>query len=1393
MTRRHLHITFFISLSVLTAFAAILLTGCSSKTPDDSETTVAKKKPLRFSTQPVVARPRFKYADSISRFEQTNQVLEQHLEQVASFAKQVMANEKYPEIPKIFAKEFETSFLERDSLRSKFLGDRIRIAEWTLSDKTESHYEIIALRRLFRTLFDPWRGSRDFRFELNIDKVEHRANYIDAEVKVDIAGIISAQSVGATGADVEIGRSASGVWKFTWEGNENQQRLFIKKINMLAHQEVINYIDRGTLFQDVTRSALRNDNASIQKLAIGLDDWAKVIPEIDILGQNGIAIGDVNDDGLDDIYVCQPHSIPNMLLIQNPDGTLEDKAAQAGVDLLDHSSAALIVDIDNDRRQDLVIATDTRLVLMSNSPQTRFNLEHRLRIGHGTESLSAGDYDQDGDLDLLLCKYRPGGKFEDIFPQPNSKMSSIIGGRNVLLRNDEAWKFTDATIESGLGSSNQHYTKSATWVDYDLDGDLDLYFANEFNQDFLFQNRSGWFQEIGKAEFARNLSNSTTASVGDFDGNGCPDLFVATASSPTARRIVQNYVNVGGKDLKDANGYLAPNRIHNFSKGEDKPTASLELDDSLLLSGSSVSSTVADFNNDGMEDIAVTNGLLTRDKNGIAGSVFYENLFGKHSDVLNSQDETFETQHEVSELCREGQSFGAQQRNRLFISVGRNQFADYSNSSGFDYLDDARAVAHTDWDGDGDIDIIVTNRTAPRLRILQNQWKGLNRYIKIRLFGRESNRDAIGARVEIKLKDRPAHLVKAVTAGSGRMAQSSKTLHFGIAKDAKIEQVIVYWPNGRRQSFEGLSPAKTYRIVEGNSEAAEYSNDRFRIALDPESIEVAKTAPEKKRIEFFPTTRLPVLQYRSFGDPRKQKWYQIEQREGRPLFFVICSNEADNEKLLREWSVREPNFEKLDSDVLFVFTGNDVDADAHVKKSLKQIDDVKFELPWGVLSESSNLKLAMLYGQWFFDQQMISDPIGFLMDEQGNIHYAYKGAKNLTWTNVEEDLVRISEGRYRLNVAGQSEDGIWIDERRPSKFDRLKKRFEEIGYSRDASVYESQFYQQLSFNYMNLGVDLASRGNLSSALTAAEKARELNPDSVEVLVELAEISTLYALESEDPQMRTRVLTSAGKILDEALELEPNNVDAILSRAEVFRLSNDIENALRLLKKYLKIDPDCWRVHAIVGRLFFHKREHFEAAQYLITAIDNRPTLPYVAGDLGYLYLLNGQYNDAAEFLDLAIRLQPSDANLKRHLAEAEFWKGNFEKAGALFEDTVVLQPNRPRSRKMLAWLKGCSPFESFRDAEEGLKIIAPFVAPGAEISPSSMEIQAACLAEQGNFEDALRVQKGALEAIEYRKTLEKYAPNQLTALKSRIELYKKASPYRINDTSEAPLNPPGRQ
>jgi tetratricopeptide (TPR) repeat protein len=314
---------------------------------------------------------------------------------------------------------------------------------------------------------------------------------------------------------------------------------------------------------------------------------------------------------------------------------------------------------------------------------------------------------------------------------------------------------------------------------------------------------------------------------------------------------------------------------------------------------------------------------------------------------------------------------------------------------------------------------------------------------------------------------------------------------------------------------------------------------------------------------------------------------------------------------------------------------------------------------------------------------------------------------------------------------------------------------------------------------------------LSYALAAAERSLELNPNSVESMFALAEISRKYSL-TADQQARTRMLQTAGKLLDDALILEPNNVDVIMARAEIFRMQKDIENAIALLIKYLQIDPECWPVHAIIGRLFFHKKDYVEAARYLINAIENRPTLPSVAGDLGFLYLVHNEYGEAAEFLQLALRLQPSDTDLKRHLAEAEFWKGNFESAGKLLEQTVASQPTLSHPKKLLAWLKGCSPFASFRDGEAGLALIEPFVDTNIDPSPTALEIQAVCYAEKGSFDKATEAQQQALDLIEDGRTLEKYSPKRLAALKDRLELFKRRKTYTMNDSDGVPINPPRR-
>ena len=1356
--------------------------GCREKKSPVKTSELPSNNSLRFSGQPIPHKEVFpKTSVSSTEFDNASAIFENQLQQLADFAEELRRGQQATR-PSLIAEQFEATLLERDKLRSAYLGERIRIARWRLSKQTPTYYEDIALDRLFRTLLAPWNGASRFRIEFKVHVVRDRPNYYDAQVLVNIEGKVPAQSVRADGGKNEIGRTAIGLWQMVWQKSPDSTPPKIKKINMLAHEETVNFVVPGQLFVDCTESVLRNDSISRERLSYGLDQWSNRIPGIDAIGNNGLAIGDFNNDGLDDIYVCQPHSMPNMLLRQNPDGTADDMAIAAGVNLFDESKSALIVDFDNDGHQDLAVATENRLVLFSNKGDGTFQLEHQLKIGAGIDSLSAADYDQDGDLDLFVAKYRPVSKFDDIFPQPNSNINANNGGRNILLRNEEAWKFNDVTSDAGFTFNNQYYTTSAIWNDFDTDGDLDLYLANDFQQDCLFVNDKGWFTDSYKANFASSAARTSTASIGDFNFDGQPDFIVGTNASFDAQRVTRSYIDTGGKLLREAKGHGASSRI---VYADEPQISTYSFRAPIYSSESTYSSVVGDFNNDGMEDYVATNGWISGKQQRSCEANYLRNLFNPANDLdVISKNDVFQTHHEISDWCRQGASFDGYQRNSCILTIGAMRFANISNTSGLNFLDDSRAIVRTDWDGDGDLDLVINNRNAPRLRILQNQYASKNGFLKLRLHGTSSNRDAIGSRVEVYRKGHTIPLVRMLTAGSGRKSQSSKVLHFGLGK-AAIDQVKVVWPNGQSQMFEDITANGTYVLTEGETDAAEHSNDRYRIALDPKPIQPQQGLPSTERIRFFPTTRLPIVQYREPTKSKRKKWYQIETNEGRPLLCIFCPYELDCQDLLRDWNVRQPNISKMNGDLLVVFTGNNSDTDYELELSKRQIESTGFGFRWGVLSESGNAKMAQCFGQWFFNFSLPEKPFGLLLDADGNVHYGYS-FEQLNWETIEGDFQNLADKNFEVDHVPDRDNEMWIVKNRTPRFDRLAVRFAEIGYDRDASAFERYLPPLQSDDYLRRALDLASKGNLTSAMSAAERSLELNPKSVDAMIALAQITAEHA-KNADQQARTRMLLTAGDLLDEAIEIQPTNPEAILARAEVFRLQRDIENALNLLTKYLQVDPDNWEVHAIVGRLYFHKNEDLQATKFLITAIENRPTLPYVAGDLGYLYLINRQFDDAKAFLDLATRLHPSDDKPKRHLAEAKFWLGDFENSGRLLEATVTSQPTLSHSKQLYAFLKACSPFSNFRDGKVGLSVIDPFVDLKGERSPISLEIKAACLAEIGDFDAALETQLKAISSVENQVALEKYTREQFAAMRDRLELYKRKRVYRIKDPTESPI------
>ena len=250
----------------------------------------------------------------------------------------------------------------------------------------------------------------------------------------------------------------------------------------------------------------------------------------------GLAIGDVNGDGLDDVFVGQEEGLPNLLFVQQPDGTAANRADEWGVDWLHNSRGALLVDWDNDGDQDLAVSVLGGVIVASNEG-TRFEVRTFLPTRSDTMSLAAADYDIDGRLDLFVCAYVKRVKFgeerEALIPgfgQGFDYHDATIGERNSMFRNEGSWTFTDVTEEVGLEAGNNRFSFAASWEDFDNDGDVDLYVANDFGPNNLYRNdlvsnevsagervKTRKFTDVAAPAGAEDRASGMSVAWGDYD------------------------------------------------------------------------------------------------------------------------------------------------------------------------------------------------------------------------------------------------------------------------------------------------------------------------------------------------------------------------------------------------------------------------------------------------------------------------------------------------------------------------------------------------------------------------------------------------------------------------------------------------------------------------------------------------------------------------------------------------------------------------------------------------------------------------------------------------------------------------------------------------------------
>ena len=429
-------------------------------------------------------------------------------------------------------------------------------------------------------------------------------------------GVATTALLEASGRAAEHVVQVSATWRIHWVTEEGGPPR-IASIGVARHEEVVFHSEGGPLFADCTLSVLGGNETFRDQFLVGVDRWMERNPKFAGLvrwGDQGAALGDVNGDSLDDLYVCEPTSLPNRLFVRAEDGTAHDTAQAAGVDWLDHTRSALLIDLDNDGDQDLVVATGPAVLVAENDGTGRFTLRSTIRSVRDAHSLAAADYNNDGLLDVFACVYHGDDNAPDVFPLPLPYHDATNGGANALLRGDGDLQFTDVTAESGLGEDNHRWSLAAAWEDYDGDGDVDLYIANDFGRNKLYRNDGGRFTNVAAEAGVEDVGSGMSVAWGDYNHDGQMDLYVSNMFSTAGGRIAfQDQFQAGASEAsKDLYRRMAAGNSL-FENQGDGTFRNVAAEAAVQMGRWAWGSQFIDLNNDSWEDLVVTNGFLTRD------------------------------------------------------------------------------------------------------------------------------------------------------------------------------------------------------------------------------------------------------------------------------------------------------------------------------------------------------------------------------------------------------------------------------------------------------------------------------------------------------------------------------------------------------------------------------------------------------------------------------------------------------------------------------------------------------------------------------------------------------------------------------------------------------------
>ena len=913
----------------------------------------------------------------------------------------------------------------------------------------------------------------------------------------------------------------------------------------------------------------------------------------------GAAFLDYDGDGYQDIFVVDgtrlqnPPAAAGNRLYRNrgvaPGARFEEVSAAAGIEHSGWGMGCAVGDYDNDGNPDLYVTYWGANRLYHNEGDGSFV---EVAAGAGVAdsgwgtSAAFADVDMDGLLDLYVVNYL---EFDMADPPAGNLgcrykgLESFCGPEGIPAQADRLYRngggvFTDMTEKTGMGRRALPGL-GVVFGDYDNDGDPDLYVANDSEPNLFYRNEGNWrFAEIAtEAGLAYSENGRAQAGMGvhagDYDNDGDLDLFV-TNFSDDVNTLYQN--QGGGKGQTGAAELRFVDATYSGGLG------------GVVQPYLGWSAGFFDYDNDGWLDLFVANGHIYPQLDQLPDGLRYaqRNLLYRN------------------------------ERGR-YVEIGRQA------GPGWQIEKVSRAAAVADYDNDGDPDLLVMNlNDGPNL--LRNEGGNLNNWLGLELVGTRSNRDAIGARVQVWAGG--SAQLREIQRGYGFQSQHDRRLLFGLGQESAVDSVVILWPSGQSQVVEQLLSRRYHRIREGDEEVqASVAVPQPKELAAPTGLSSAKERPAKSAVAAG-SGGWKAADYRQAG----KKYF----RQGRY---------AEARAALEEALAREPGVASTYVNlglVLHSGIGDFAEAAAVLERAV-QIDPKRGDAHY-------------LLGKVYLGQDRVGEALDALKIATRLSPKLWEYDNWLGLAYMRSDSLAAAEVVFQ----GASKKAPW----EPRPYLHLARLYDEQGRSREAEQARLIFarldpIQEKVEHYQGKVEDYPDNPRARSLLgmTYFEQGR---------------------------------LQEAHDSFKQAVLLDSLYAPAIHGLGRILQLENQLPKAIWAYERAIQLDPNLFEVHSDLGQAHHQSKRYDLAIAAYQRALQLQPKSALIYTNLGMAYAMQQRYEEAVRAFKTGIEQEPNVADPRNALAQVYVRQRRFAAAIEQWEEVLRLVPNHPRVAEWIQQARG---------------------------------------------------------------------------------------------------------